>query len=317
MKLFSVIIPAKNEEDNIERCIRAVQKQVLKPLECIVVDNGSDDNTVKIAKKNNAKVLHLPFKNIGELRNFGAKESKGEYLAFLDADCEPDEHWLFFAEKNFTSDVGAVGNTVLPSDVSCWVEDVWYFNIKKNGGDVNYIGSANLIVKREIFDHIGGFDPNLNSGEDRDLSRKIQRLGYRTIHDNKLKVIHHGYPKNLKEFFKREKWHGKSIIVDYSDIFRSKMFHILSLISLLLVFLMGSILLNNNYYVLTCAFLLFSFPFGISFCRCLKNRRFNNFFHLALLYFIYFSARLISFYEFLFKLFKIKSHNFIKGIKNL
>ena len=71
--------------------------KLIQPTDLIVVDNGSEDETVQIAKAHGATVLKLPNANIGELRNFGASFGKGDIYAFLDADCVPDRDWLRIA----------------------------------------------------------------------------------------------------------------------------------------------------------------------------------------------------------------------------
>jgi len=94
---FSVIIPAYNEAQYIELAIKALQKQIVprKDFEIIVVDNNSEDNTAEIAKKAGAdKVVKETKQGTNMARQRGAEESKGEIIAFLDADSIPVPHWL-------------------------------------------------------------------------------------------------------------------------------------------------------------------------------------------------------------------------------
>jgi len=294
---ISVIIPAKNEENNIDFCLKGIQKQVLKPAECIVVDNGSEDRTAEIARVYGAKVIILPNANIGELRNVGAANAKGDVLAFLDADCVPEKDWLLRACELLKDEkIGAVGNTVLLSDSGNWIEKVWYYNVKQNSGDVRYIGSANLLVKRNVFERIGGFSPELKAGEDRELSWKIQRAGLRTIHDERIHVIHRGYPRSIYEFFKRELWHGKAIISDFANLSRSRIIYILIFNSLLFITLAVSFLIGKYIIFIMIIISLLLIPTLISFIKCNRNRNIRYLLPLSLLYFIYLSARTISLY---------------------
>jgi glycosyltransferase involved in cell wall biosynthesis len=84
-KKISIIIPALNEEEHIANCLKSVIQQDESLLEEIIVaDGGSTDNTVPIALKFNAKIVPGGLPGIG--RNNGAKNAKGDYFLFLDAD---------------------------------------------------------------------------------------------------------------------------------------------------------------------------------------------------------------------------------------
>ncbi|GAF90754.1 unnamed protein product, partial [marine sediment metagenome] len=110
---ITVIIPAKNEENYIDKCIEGIKAIDFNKnqMEIIVVDNGSKDRTINIASNSGAKVIEVQDVTIGELRNYGAKVAKGEILAFLDADCIPHKKWLKNALWHFDNpDVACVGS---------------------------------------------------------------------------------------------------------------------------------------------------------------------------------------------------------------
>ena len=104
--MVSVIIPAFNEGKNIAAVLTSlVKQQYTKKFEVILVDNNSSDNTVKIAKKFLKK---LPLKIVSEKKQGrgaakarGAKEAKGEILAFMDADTMAYDNWLSTIESAF------------------------------------------------------------------------------------------------------------------------------------------------------------------------------------------------------------------------
>ena len=79
---LSVIVIARNEEEKIAECL----KMVSFADEIIVVDNSSTDKTAEIAKRKGAKIINLKAGNFSELRNKGAKEARGEWLLYIDAD---------------------------------------------------------------------------------------------------------------------------------------------------------------------------------------------------------------------------------------
>ena len=299
---ISVIIPAKNEAENIQRCIKAVKTQTFLPLEFIVVDNGSTDDTVQLAKNLGATVFIKPKVNVGELRNVGAKFAKGNILAFLDADCKPDKNWLLYSVSTLNKKgIGAVGSPVLPSDNENWVEKTWYFNLHCSYQNAKYINSANLIIWKEIFDKLHGFDHRLNAGEDRDLCWRIDKIGAKIFIDRRILVRHYGYPKSMTQFFRREFWHGNSIESDFRNLRKTRILFLVISNSIFYVGIIVSLLAGHisvaSFFLGMCLLL----SFAISAVRCHLGKGYEFILRLALLYFIYFMARTIAFFNVIFK----------------
>lgn len=89
--LISVVIPLYNSDNTIERAIRSVLSQSYRNIEILVVDDGSDDDSLALAKKmedGRIQCYSLPHQNANVARNFGIHHSCGEYIAMLDADDE-------------------------------------------------------------------------------------------------------------------------------------------------------------------------------------------------------------------------------------
>lgn len=86
MPKFSIIIPAYNMEKYIKKTLDSVMKQSFKDYEVIVIDDGSTDKTVEIAKKFKVKVIEHKHAGLSVVRNAAIKEAKGEYLVLLDSD---------------------------------------------------------------------------------------------------------------------------------------------------------------------------------------------------------------------------------------
>ena len=90
-RMVSVIIPAYNVEQHVERCVYSVTKQTYRNLEIILVDDGSTDCTGiicdKLAKKDNRiSVIHKTNGGLSDVRNAGIDVSRGEYISFVDSD---------------------------------------------------------------------------------------------------------------------------------------------------------------------------------------------------------------------------------------
>jgi glycosyltransferase involved in cell wall biosynthesis len=209
---LSFIIPTKNEEENIGRLIESIHRHS-GPFghEVIVVDNGSDDDTRSIAETKGATVLLEPTLNISALRNAGAEISQGTLYIFLDGDVELTPQWsdeFPNTLKMLEQDSHIItGSKCSIANEDNFLEKYWFSSSKGESG--NYVNSGHLIIHQALFDKLQGFDPNLVTGEDTDLSIRAKNAHHAKIINNpKLKVLHHGYPKNLYRFVKREAWHG-------------------------------------------------------------------------------------------------------------
>jgi len=303
---FSVIIPAKNEAANIGRCLDSINQVTWdkNSYEVIVVDNGSTDQTAEIARQKGAVVFIRPELTIAGLRNFGAQQSSGQLLAFLDADCAVTHQWLFAASLylNDTDNVAAFGSPVTVPDGGTWVQKAW-FNVRGKPGlivDVSWLESANLFVKRSAFLAVNGFNESLITCEDYDLTQRLKTVG-RLVSDYRVMAIHYREPATIREFIKKEKWRGKN---NYTGLFERKIelseipSLILPLISL--AFSLGILLLLGMYaaglgksYLLYLLILLFMWQVPILLISSRKNKsgELATTLQLILLFNTYFLAR--------------------------
>ena len=221
----SIIIPAKNEESNIALCLEGIQslEYPRNKLEVIVVDNGSEDRTVNIAKSMGAMTFILPNVTIAALRNYGFYQSKGKFVAFIDADCIPNAQWLTIAVRIMLANknIGVVGGilTLREGGSKYWIEEYWlhYLNsrYRHNKQYVNTFSSFCFVVRREKMEEVGGFNERLITCEDYDLGYRIFKTGCKIVINKKIKVVHLRNAKNAYEFFLRQAWQGRTNLINF------------------------------------------------------------------------------------------------------
>ena len=114
---LSVIIPVYNVEQYLPKCLASVVQQTLKDIEIICVNDGSTDNCLKIleefkSKDNRIKIINKENAGLGNARNTGLEEAKGEYISFIDSDDYIDENFfelLYNEAKEDDADVACGG----------------------------------------------------------------------------------------------------------------------------------------------------------------------------------------------------------------
>lgn len=210
---FSVVIPARNEVANIERCLNAIGQAMggRDDVEIIVADNHSTDETVETARRGGARAVVPPERvSIAQLRNFGATESHGGTILFLDADMEVPPDWLNAISRHFDGNgVDVLGFVEdIPADAP-WFARIWSERIRARRGqvmDVDYLPGRNICVRRSWFDRVGGLDAGLSTSEDKDFAMRLRHAGARVISAPSPNPIHWGYERTLKELVRKEFW---------------------------------------------------------------------------------------------------------------
>jgi GT2 family glycosyltransferase len=209
----TVIIPVLNNPHGLMRCISAILQEGI-PVELIVVDNGSTDETCAVAELYADRVLSCPGITVGAMRNQGAQVARGQVLVFTDSDQMPAEGWLAtgLAALAREESAGMVGARYHAPLDSTWVAKTWDLQRRYSDlpGDIEWLQAGNLFVRREAFERVGGFRTDLIASEDVDLSFRIRGAGYRVICDPQIVNYHDGDPQTLIEFFRKERWRGTS-----------------------------------------------------------------------------------------------------------
>lgn len=215
----SVIIPARNEERFLDQCLESLCRldYPRQAFEVLVVDNGSSDRTLEIARRFssllNLQILQKAGVPISAVRNLGAAAARGEVFAFLDADCRVPLTWLTEATALLgTERVGVVGAEPLVPENTSWIPRAWLGRRPAaRRGEVSSLGAANLVVRRENFFSVGGFDETLETNEDCEFCYRIRAAGLSVQESPQLAVVHLRVPRTLRDFYRKERWHGRHV----------------------------------------------------------------------------------------------------------
>jgi len=199
--------------------LRAVFDQTLKPYEVIVVDGHSTDSTVENAMKFPVKVFYEEHRTRAGANNVGIAGSQGDYIAFTDADCIPDENWLINLYKEFGDGIAGVGGGIKNIGEGLWENSInlaadtflgsansvqgRYFKHKRF---VNSISGCNSMYRKEDVVACGGFDASLSTAEDADLNHRMLNLGKLVYTPDA--IILHNHKRGLKDFRKRMYQYG-------------------------------------------------------------------------------------------------------------
>lgn len=297
----SFIIPALNEEEYIEQCLNSIMvffSSTKLEFEIIVVDNGSTDNTCKIANNKGAIVIKAENVNVGSVRNFGAKSAKGRVLCFIDADCEISESWVSSFTDNYKSiRAGSVygGGIILPNTYTN-IEKDWLLPDEINCNVPKKMIGACIIVNTYQFGRVSGFDENISSGEDTKLHNDFDELHIEVNICRDLSVIHNGNAKNIFDFSKRQIWHSENYIRAFTDSLRDPVFYLVLVFSLSLLYFSISVINGSLLSILGSVFILLISPYILTVKRVNRSKgRYNIFsFSLYILDFVYLLSRTIG-----------------------
>lgn len=211
----SIIIPTKNEEKNIVRCLKSIKKQNYPgKIEIIVVDNYSEDNTVKLARTCTGKVLTHGFERSAQ-RNFGAKKAYGGYLLFIDADMELKQGAIskcvsLMLDKSLITNNKSRIITLKERSrgSSFWGKAL---ALEKNCYQDETILAGARFFKKSDFLALGGYDESLIAAEDWDLTERAKKIGLSILFTQNVLIYHHESKDSLLKLLKQDLHYIKNI----------------------------------------------------------------------------------------------------------
>ncbi len=215
---ISVVIPAYNRAATIARAVLSVLSQDYSPLELIVVDDGSTDETPRLltalaGEDGRLTILRQENRGVSAARNRGVMHSSGELVAFLDS----DDEWLPGKLAAQAAFMAAHPDLKLAQTQEIWFRQGRRVNpgrkhLKKSGDifldslKLCLISPSAVIIRRSLFDEVGLFDEELLAAEDYDLWLRILRLHPAGLIDREFLIRHGGRDDQLSAAHSLDKY---------------------------------------------------------------------------------------------------------------
>jgi len=222
--IASIVIPCYRRAELARTAVRSAlaQEPPLGRFEVIVVDSSPDDEIERfvcaLAPEAACPLYYFrkEAEGPGPSRNLGARASRGEFIAFLDSDCEADPGWLRAAVAAFEPGIGIVQGKTLP--MRNRRQRIFTHTIRIESETFLY-ETANIIYRKAAFDAAGGFQvldarPEAETplgGEDVDLAWRVKRLGWKTRFCGEALVWHEVLPMKLTSWF----WISRQTVFPY------------------------------------------------------------------------------------------------------
>jgi len=203
----SIVVPTFNAGAHIERLAESIRHQTYQNIEVTIVDNFSRDQAVLDHLNLEAAIIYAA-SGMAEARNIGALRSRGSYLLHLDADMELSP--TLVAECVRICELGLADAIIIPevsAGTGFWATCAGLQKVLSRGVD-GYEGTR--FLSREAFDSTGGFDPDLEAGEDFDFYFRLERQGHRISRTTSV-IFHHLGRLSFSEILAKYRRYGLTV----------------------------------------------------------------------------------------------------------
>ena len=213
--LVSTIITTKNSARTLEKCLVSIKNQSYANIELIVIDNNSTDNTLEIANRYADKVFTKEPERSAQ-RNFGVKNSQGEYLLIHDSD-------IYFHKDSVKECVCLMekekcGAIILPEKsigTGFWAR-VRIFEREFYVGN-DYIEAIRFFDRR-AFEELNGYDENLTGPEDWDLTIRFRKAGKKICRTKNI-LTHDEGRLSLRQSVAKKRYYGYDVFNKYAKMY--------------------------------------------------------------------------------------------------
>ena len=217
---ISIIIRCKNEEDKIKECLDMIFKQNINEVfEVVIVDSGSNDNTLNIVNNYNVSIYSIPSIefNFGSSVQLGIKISRGKYCVFISGHCIPsNDSWL----KNLIGEFD--NNTAAVYGKQTYYEDTYFiekealdntfgnyektqkwdkkFKLYKDYKNEIIFSNANSCIKKDVANNVKF--KKIIASEDREWACRVLKKGYNIKYAPKA-IVYHAHNETKEKYYKR------------------------------------------------------------------------------------------------------------------
>jgi glycosyltransferase involved in cell wall biosynthesis len=204
--LVSIIIPTKNNEKTLTKCLFSIKQQSYPNMEIIVVDAFSTDQTRNLAERLGAHLVQLQSERT-KAKNYGAHLAKGDYVLFVDSDMvlQPD----VVRECLDVCVRGAVGVIIPEASTG---KGVWVRirDFERSMYQGTKIESARFFIRKEVLE-VGGFDEDIITYEESTLPQKLERHGYKVNARIKSFILHNEDGFDIQEWLRKKQYYSDTL----------------------------------------------------------------------------------------------------------
>jgi len=220
-KKFTIIIPSKIYDDNLNFCIKKIRK-FYKFIKIILIL----DKKNCLIKDKNIQVIVSGSKTIGYKRNLAVKKVKTDFVTLIDSDAYPLHKWLNPVLESFKKhdDIHVVGGpNISPSTkniekklvsrvrkLSFVTLDTRFKEKNKTVKVIKFFPACNLTIKRKTYNKVGGMITSVNSKEEFSLMKKLNKANFKMLFNSNTYIFHKD--RDFKHFFRQRIVYGSNII---------------------------------------------------------------------------------------------------------
>lgn len=208
--MISVVVPAHNAAKTIEACLHVLHHQsIAEAYEIIVVDDGSTDDTFRLAQKAGAIVLQQSQAGAAAARNTGIRAATGDIICFTDADCTPTLDWLAQLTAVFANTAVSGGKGIYRTHQREWVarfvqqeyEDK--YDLLRTQETIDFIDTYSAAYRRQVLVEAGGFNEQVFYVEDQELSFRLAAQGHKMVFQPAA-IVYHLHSHTLWRYFRKK-----------------------------------------------------------------------------------------------------------------